>query len=85
MGHFTRQKNNNPDNIILIFLPLYSPELNGAEKVWWVIKRETNLCTFESLDELENKLDEIIKKKITLKKISKLTAYKDFLSPYKTI
>ena len=23
-----------PDNIILIFLPPYSPELNPAEKVW---------------------------------------------------
>ncbi|NLJ13900.1 MAG: hypothetical protein GX372_01410 [Ignavibacteria bacterium] len=23
-----------PDNIILIFLPPYSPELNSAEKIW---------------------------------------------------
>ena len=50
-----------------------------------MIKRETNLCTFESLDELESKLDESIKKKITMKKIIKLTAYKDFLAAYQTI
>jgi hypothetical protein len=49
-----------------------------------VIKRETNLCTFESSDELENKFDEIIKKEITVKKIIKLTAYKYFLAPYQT-
>lgn len=74
-----------PDNIILIFLPPYSPELNAAEKVCWVIKRKINLCTFESLDELENKLDEIINKNITMKKIIKLTAYKTFLYAYQTI
>lgn len=74
-----------PDNIILIFLPPYSPELNGAEKVWWVLKREINRCTFESLDDLENKLDEIINKNITKPRISNLTSYKDFLAAYQTI
>ena len=28
-----------PENIILIFLPPYSPELNPAEKIWWKMKR----------------------------------------------
>ena len=44
-----------PNNIVLIFLPPYSPELNPAEKVWWTLKREVNLITFETLDDLKNK------------------------------
>ena len=32
-----------PDNIALLFLPPYSPELNPAEKVWWMIKRELKM------------------------------------------
>jgi len=29
-----------PENIILIFLPPYSPELNPAEKIWAKFKRD---------------------------------------------
>lgn len=28
-----------PDNIYLLFIPPYSPELNPAEKIWWKMKR----------------------------------------------
>ncbi len=28
-----------PDNIVLLFIPPYSPELNPAEKIWWKFKR----------------------------------------------
>lgn len=28
-----------PDNIHLLFIPPYSPELNPAEKIWWKMKR----------------------------------------------
>jgi transposase len=28
-----------PDNIILFFIPPYSPELNRIEKIWWKLKR----------------------------------------------
>lgn len=28
-----------PDNIALVFIPPYSPELNPAEKIWWKMKR----------------------------------------------
>ena len=39
-----------PENIVLIFLPPYSPELNPAEKVWWLLKREFVCKTFEKMD-----------------------------------
>lgn len=28
-----------PENIALLFIPPYSPELNPAEKIWWKMKR----------------------------------------------
>jgi transposase len=74
-----------PENIILIFLPPYSPELNPAEKVWWTIKREISLKSYKTLTNLQNDLTRVINNVITKKKIMKLTAYKIFLSAYKTI
>ena len=41
-----------PENIILIFLPPYSPELNPAEKIWWQIKKEFVCKSFENINEL---------------------------------
>jgi transposase len=42
-----------PDNIILIFLPPYSPELNPAEKMWQKIKRSFTNRTFKTLTDVE--------------------------------
>jgi transposase len=42
-----------PDNIILIFLPPYSPELNPAEKIWQQFKRMFTNQFFKTLQELE--------------------------------
>lgn len=74
-----------PENIILVFLPPYSPELNGAEKVWWVLKREINLCSFDTLEKLENKLIKLIQKNINKDRVISLTSYEVFLSAYRTI
>ena len=74
-----------PDNICLVFLPAYSPELNGAEKVWWVLKREISGLVFNTLSKLQKKLELIIKKKINKNSIKSLTAYDLFLSAYLTI
>ncbi len=41
-----------PDNIVLLFIPPYSPELNPAEKVWWKIKREFTNKLHKSIDEV---------------------------------
>jgi len=64
-----------PDNIILIFLPPYSPELNPAEKVWWVIKRELVCKTFQSMEQLQDQLSAIINNKITIDSIKSLCSY----------
>ena len=42
-----------PQNIVLVFLPPYSPELNPAEKMWAKYKREFSNIFFESLQDVE--------------------------------
>jgi len=42
-----------PENIVLIFLPPYSPELNPAEKMWQKIKRSFTNRTFKTLTDVE--------------------------------
>lgn len=43
-----------PENIILIFLPPYSPELNPAEKIWAKFKRNFTNRLFENMKLLED-------------------------------
>jgi hypothetical protein len=59
-----------PENIALIFLPPYSPELNPAEKMWAKLKRTFTNRLFNSLDMLSEFICEITKniEKVTVKK-----------------
>lgn len=41
-----------PDNIGLIFLPPYSPELNPAEKIWATLKRKFTNRLHKTLEEV---------------------------------
>lgn len=50
-----------PDNIILIFLPPYSPELNPAEKVWAKFKRQFTNQFFKTIEDLEEFVSSISK------------------------
>jgi transposase len=42
-----------PENIALVFLPPYSPELNPAEKMWAKYKRQFTNLIFDSIEKLE--------------------------------
>ena len=64
-----------PDNIALIFLPPYSPELNPAEKVWWVLKRELKMRTFKTIKEIQTALSDAIKRLITKEAMKQLTGF----------
>jgi len=65
-----------PDNIILIFLPPYSPELNPAEQIWWYIKQEFVCKSFDTIDELGKFLAKQIKKLINIKTVKSICSYK---------
>lgn len=48
-----------PQNMELIFLPPYSPELNPAEKMWRYFKDRVSMIAYNSLDVLQQKISEI--------------------------
>ena len=41
-----------PENIALLFIPPYSPELNPAEKIWWKMKRAFSGKLHKTLDNI---------------------------------
>lgn len=41
-----------PNNIILIFIPPYSPELNPSEKIWWKYKKSFTNKLHKSIEEV---------------------------------
>ena len=67
---------NIPDNIKLVFLPPYSPELNPAEKMWAKFKRGFTNKLFHSLEQISQFIDNVIKT-IDKQMIISICAYKD--------
>ena len=50
-----------PENIILIPIPPYSPELNPAEKMWQFFKEKIAMKIYDNLNQLEDKITHLIK------------------------
>lgn len=69
-----------PPNMHLLFLPPYAPELNPAEKVWWVIKRELKNRCFKSIEALQTAMTEAINKTISTATIKHLCSYSYYQS-----
>ena len=60
-GAFHKAKKLNiPENIALVFLPPYSPELNPAEKMWARYKRQFTNLVFDSLEKLETFMCQLV-------------------------
>ena len=51
-----------PEDIALLFIPPYSPELNPAEKIWWKMKRAFSGKLHKTLDNVS----EFIKNQVTI-------------------
>ncbi|MGE0085320.1 MAG: IS630 family transposase [Desulfococcaceae bacterium] len=51
-----------PENIRLLFLPSYSPELNPIERFWQYIKRDIKGKIFSGLPEMKDCVADILKK-----------------------
>jgi transposase len=49
-----------PDNIILLFQPPYSPELNPIERLWQHLKKDVRWALFKNLAQLQIKVDTLI-------------------------
>ena len=64
------------DNIILIFLPPYRPELKPAEQIWEQIKKEFVCKSFETINELGKYLAKQVRKLINNKTVKSICSYK---------
>ena len=73
-----------PNNIVLLPIPPYCPELNPAEKVWQWMKDKIAMKVYDTLEILEDKIDELIK--ISENEIIKsITGYDYYLNAYSSI
>jgi transposase len=56
------------ENIILLFIPPYSPELNPSGKIWWKIKRAFSGKLHQTLDNvsqfISNQIVKLTKKEV---------------------
>ena len=66
-----------PENIILLFQPPHSPELNPIERVWEHLKKDLKWELFDNLECLQTKVTELLTQ-LTSEVIASLTGY-DFI------
>ena len=71
-----------PENIILIRIPAYSPELNPSEKIWAYIKQFYKNRVFENLDNVKSWLHHFVKEKITEEIVKSITHNHFFLNAF---
>jgi hypothetical protein len=63
-----------PGNIILLFQPPYSPELNPIERLWQHLKQDLRWGLFKGLPQLQTKVDQLIAE-LTDETVASLTGY----------
>jgi transposase len=63
-----------PDNIKLIRIPPYAPELNPAEKVWQWMKAKVSMKFFGSTKALQDKITEMVNQ-VTPDMVKSITGY----------
>ena len=73
-----------PDNVVLLFLPPYSPELNPIERVWQYFKQHLFRETYSSLETLQAGITAILKQTSDAV-IAKMTAFPFFINAAKQI
>ena len=66
-----------PENVILLFLPPYSPELNPIERLWQDIKAKLFTQTYKALENMQAKVTEILQN-YSDAAIAKLTQFSHF-------
>ncbi len=72
-----------PDNIKLVRIPPYSPELNPSEKIWAYIKQYYKNIFFESLDQIKQWLSNFIKQKLNEQVVKSITHNQKYLNGFK--
>ena len=73
-----------PNNIALLFLPPYSPELNPAEKMWRYFKDRISMVAYNNIEMLQNKISGIIKN-LTTDVIKSICSNQFYLNTFKDV
>lgn len=68
-----------PENVILLFQPPHSPELNPIERLWEHLKRHLKWELFSDLKQLQAKVDELIDA-LTPQQVASITGYSFILN-----
>jgi len=71
-----------PDNVVLLFQPPYSSDVNPIERVWQFMRDKLCWINLKTLDELRKKVDEIIQS-ILPSQVASLTSFDFILSALK--
>jgi len=71
-----------PENVILLFQPAYSPDVNPIERLWQSLKDKLSWLTVETLNELRKEMDAVLNS-LTAECIASLTGYDFILSALK--
>ena len=71
-----------PEDVILLFQPAYSPDVNPIERLWQSLKDKLSWLTVETLDELRREMDAVLNS-LTAEGIASLTGYDFILSALK--
>ncbi len=80
-GFHSLTKYDIPENIKLIRIPPYSPELNPSEKIWAYIKQFYKNKVFENIENVKQWLHEFIKDKLNEGRVESIT-HNDFYSTF---
>ena len=67
-----------PENVILLFQPAYSPEVNPIERLWGYVKEQLKWLRFDQIEELRTAVQKELNK-LTLGVIASLTGWEFIL------
>ena len=81
-GFHSLSKYEIPENIKLIRIPAYSPELNHSEKIWAYIKQFYKNKVFKDLKNVKEWLHDFIENELSIERIRTITHDKLFLDAY---
>lgn len=73
-----------PENIVLMPIPPYCPELNPAEKVWQWMKDKIAMKIYDTLDILENKMEDLIND-LEGELVKSITGYEFYLNAFYSV
>lgn len=73
-----------PDNVKLIRIPPYSPEINPSEKIWAYIKQYYKNLMFDSLDDVKKWLSNFITNNLNNQLVKSITHNEKYLNIFNT-